>query len=590
VIGIRRALWLLAIAAGIWALSVLALGGFVLDARLFRISSRGPGNPAVIAVVAAGFAATLAARARPPGFVADAAFFYRPNAFAVALSAAITLLAVLKGAPVAGGADSFGYASQAHLWASGTLKVVDPLMHELAGIVPAAAVPPLGYMPAVEGPAFVPTYAPGLPMMMAALEWLGGPNAVFLAVPLLSGLGVWATFLMGARIATPGVGLGAALLLGTSPLYLSRAMYAESDAPVTALWALTLASLLLPGRGAALASGLAAGLAILTRPNLIPLAGIPGAFLIWRFWKNRTPLSLQRVLLFAAGSAAGCVVFGVMNDYWYGSPFVSGYGTPRDFLHWKNVVPNLARYPLWLVQSETPVVLLAVVAPFVVARLGPRLPAQEARRWLLAWLTFVAAVFGSYVLFRPWDDPGFLRYLLPAFPAIFALTSVAVAGSAGYLPGAAQAIAPALVLSGLAIFNMTEWRSQRVFDHQGTLLYRTMGEYLASRLPDRSVVLSMQHSGSVRYYSGHSTVRWDLIPAGRLDDTIGRLHELGYHPYVVLEGWEEPLFRDRFAASRFGALDWRPVALTRPATVSLYDVEQKQSAAPQPETEILLHR
>ena len=50
------------------------------------------------------------------------------------------------------------------------------------------------------------------------------------------------------------------------------------------------------------------------------------------------------------------------------------------------------------------------------------------------------------------------------------------------------------------------------------------------------------------------------------------LREAGYLPYLVLEPWEESLFRERFTGkSRIGALDWPPSAQIGTA-VRIYDV------------------
>src|SRR6185295_3687578 len=116
-----------------------------------------------------------------------------------------------------------------------------------------------GYTPAPHGPAIVPVYAPGLPMVMAIFERLAGPQAVFYVVPLLGGVAVWATYLMGTGVAGRMVGLSAAVMLATSPVFLYQLMFPMSDVPVTAWWALCLALLACKRRDASLAAGLIAG-------------------------------------------------------------------------------------------------------------------------------------------------------------------------------------------------------------------------------------------------------------------------------------------------------------------------------------------
>ena len=52
---------------------------------------------------------------------------------------------------MAGGSDSYGYVSQAHLWATGKLRVEPPLYDELKPIIPVRALAPLGYVISNDG-------------------------------------------------------------------------------------------------------------------------------------------------------------------------------------------------------------------------------------------------------------------------------------------------------------------------------------------------------------------------------------------------------------------------------------------------------
>ena len=47
---------------------------------------------------------------------------------------------------------------------------------------------------------------------------------------------------------------------------------------------------------------------------------------------------------------------------------------------------------------------------------------------------------------------------------------------------------------------------------RGEARYRTVGEFVARELPERSLFLTMQHSGSLRYYGRRTTLRYDWIP------------------------------------------------------------------------------
>jgi hypothetical protein len=103
--------------------------------------------------------------------------------------------------------------------------------------------------------------------------------------------------------------------------------------------------------------------------------------------------------------------------------------------------------------------------------------------------------------------------------------------------------------------------------------YITIARDARTIAPSDAVFLSMQHSGSERFYGGRLTVRYDAIEAGTLDRAIEILRAKGFHPYFLLDGWEEPRFRERFGqASPMGRLDWNPVRRwPSPTQTALYD-------------------
>jgi hypothetical protein len=62
------------------------------------------------------------------------------------------------------------------------------------------------------------------------------------------------------------------------------------------------------------------------------------------------------------------------------------------------------------------------------------------------------------------------------------------------------------------------------------------------------VVLAALHSGSIRFYGQRETIRWDQIPADKLEATLHNLRDQGYEPYLALDvPSEPPLFDERFA-------------------------------------------
>ena len=79
---------------------------------------------------------------------------------------------------------------------------------------------------------------------------------------------------------------------------------------------------------------------------------------------------------------------------------MSGYGSLSAVYDWHNIWPNLLRYPKWVVDSQTPVVLAAFAAPWLVGRIAPRGGThRDARLISGSWICFVIAVLGAVITF-----------------------------------------------------------------------------------------------------------------------------------------------------------------------------------------------
>jgi hypothetical protein len=68
---------------------------------------------------------------------------------------------------------------------------------------------------------------------------------------------------------------------------------------------------------------------------------------------------------------------------------------------------------------------------------------------------------------------------------------------------------------------------------------------------------------------------WDALDPGWLDRATAYIRTRGYQPYLLFEGWEEPLFRQRFAGNAIARLDWPPAAEIA-GQVRLYRFEDRE--------------
>jgi hypothetical protein len=101
------------------------------------------------------------------------------------LSLCLSGVGLFYGSRALGGADTYGYISQAELWLRGDLKIDQTFAGRAPWPKPEATFAPLGYSPSpVDRRLIVPIYSPGLPMMLAAAKRLGGQQAMFWIVPV----------------------------------------------------------------------------------------------------------------------------------------------------------------------------------------------------------------------------------------------------------------------------------------------------------------------------------------------------------------------------------------------------------------------
>ena len=123
---------------------------------------------------------------------------------------------------------------------------------------------------------------------------------------------------------------------------------------------------------------------------------------------------------------------------------------------------------------------------------------------------------------------------------------------------------------------VVQWRSAvnlGVFHWQeGEQRYVQVARAVASGTPPNAMLLAMQHSGSLRYYTHRPTLRYDELAPGLLDKAIADLEAKGYRPYAVLEDFEVEVFRKRFPGSRYGQLSQDPIVEGMPVRAVMYDL------------------
>jgi 4-amino-4-deoxy-L-arabinose transferase-like glycosyltransferase len=457
------------------------------------------------------------------------------------LVVALTFLALAHGVRfgtfTASGPDSYGYVSQADLWLKGTLIIAQPLHDEFSWRWANMALSPLGYVPGEIGGTMVPIYSPGLPLLMAAFKALGGEPAVYLVVPLLGALAVWLTYRLGLKFGDGYVAALASVALLVSPIFLSRLVWPMSDVPAMAWWLAAIVLAAEPSMARTSLAGGAAAAAILTRPNLLPLALLVGLFILMR--RRSTGARLSHAAVFTLAMLPGPIAVAVINNHLYGSPFTSGYGPVDTIYATRYFFTNLLQYPTWIV-TQTPFILLALAAPFLLRRAGRR----EVSHLSVFGLIFFAGVLLLYLWYTPFEDPEYLRFLLPGYPLMLAAAAAAFDQLA---PTAPRRRRTAFAAVALIVVVYGVWHGRSAFRTRGYEARYRAAAQIAATLPENAVFLSNLHSGSLRYYAHRLTLRFEWLAPDVFVTALEQLRNSGRPVFVVLDGGEREAFRARYA-------------------------------------------
>lgn len=438
---------------------------------------------------------------------------------ALALAAYAAVLASNIGA-VAGGSDSSGYMNHARLIARGTLHAP---VRAIPGL-PESQAPeylyvPLGFRPAKAGGGLVPTYPSGLALMLAAAQpiagWRHAGDLVILLhalAGLLAAFGVCRMSGLGRRWSL----LGAALV-GLSPVYLFMSLQAMSDVP-SLFWTSAAVLAAMAGRRRpawALAAGAAVAVDVLLRPANL-LAFVPLAVALGR--------SPRRWALFIAGGLPGAAFFAAHSHAAYASYLATGYGDASNSFLASFIPATLLHYAKWLPALFTPLVVLALGLPFARGAAG-------GVKWLLGtWILVYAGFYSTYLCTH--EAWWYLRFLLPAAPAIAAATLLVLRGLLSRLPAALD---PGRSTGALCAAFALVALSSGLWDHRlyvfgvgrEELRYGLAADWMRAHLPPDAVCLSMQASGALEYYTDFTLMRWDMLNkdnVGRVEAAIRAAH------------------------------------------------------------------
>ncbi len=477
------------------------------------------------------------------------------RSFAFAALAAYGIVLVSHASYSCGGADTSGYLNHARSLSRGDLVKPIPAGVRL-GINHAQHLItiPLGYAVGPNPGTMVPVYPPGFPIHMAVLArvfgWERGP---FLVSPILAVIGLLVFFALARELGlSRKEAMAGTAILAFQPVYVLLALRPMSDMTATTWAGITVLAALSARRRSewGYGAGLAFVIGCLVRPTNALLL-LPLAFAL--------PMTAAVLARFAVGAAPVLAFALGFNHFVYGHALQTGYGSSvasefalsffrRRFNH----------YTHWLGRTFTPLLPLAWIG-VVAGRTRWR------DRFLL--LTWFLAFFVVFCCYRHYDAWWYLRFMMPAFPALIIGAIVAVRPILRAFRVTVQwparalnspNLLPILLLLFVLVGERREAMRQDVFGSAGEeAVYPRACRFAAERLPDNAIVLSFLMSGALEYYTDLTYLRFDtMVPRRTAKHLFLETTDQGYRWFALLH----PAELDEFERRDLG--EWRTIATT----------------------------
>ena len=455
---------------------------------------------------------------------------------------------------VAGGADSSGYLNFAWRLRHGNLQEPVKALDALGlGEDFSPFFRPIGFSWGVNSRIMVPAYPVGLPLHMVFFaEIFGWDIGPYLVSPIAALIGLFLMYCLARQFRlSRSFSLVGAAILAAFPVYLFTAVQPMSDI-LASVWgvAAILAGLLSRKRSAwAIVAGAAFGMGFLVRPaNVLILLALMLAL----------PFKPKIYAKFVLGGALFGVFQAILNHSLYGSMLTTGYrGELISQLGAKDLWPRFLFYGRWLIKMLTPLVPLA----WLLAMLDRKVVGKD--RLLLFFWFFPFLIF--YCFYQPYNSWTLLRYLLPALPALIVSALLVLRECMDYFRQKFQASRKTLqkprqlskkilaalptVIAALLFFlvistEIIQVRKLKLLDvNEFEAVYKRSCLSIKKTLPEKSVILSLQMSGALAYYTNFLPCLWDQGQSQQFSLIFEKASERGYSIYALLFPSEENEFQ-----------------------------------------------
>ena len=454
-----------------------------------------------------------------------------------------------------GGSDSSGYVNTARLITAG--RIVEPVAALKQLDLPDGFLRvflPLGFVPGARPGTMAPYYPPGLPLQFAFAGIVAGWNyGPFVVSPFAALVSLLLVYKVARELGLSRLFAAAgAAVLALCPVFLFQAEQPMSDVVAT-MWSLAAVLCALRSRRRdawAAGAGAAFGMAVLVRPADLLLL-IPLLFAL--------RLRVRSGLFFVLGAAPFAAFLLAWNTAAYGGPFRTGYsGDLAQGLAFANLPMRFRHYGLWLVKLLSPL----VPAGWLLLWADRRVTARD-RALLVSWFS---VFFLFYCLWGAYEAWWYTRYLLPGVPAMI-VASLIVARDGLHVGKEDRGVnlrRVAAVLAFAAVLAVEHGQIRRlgVLEiGEGEKVYPDTCRLAESKLPPGSLLVSMQMSGAIRYYTALTPVRWDWIEPGQAPVLREHARARGRALYALLAPYEVERLQERLPGA------WTKIGIVRDVTL-----------------------
>jgi hypothetical protein len=185
----------------------------------------------------------------------------------------------------------------------------------------------------------------------------------------------------------------------------------------------------------------------------------------------------------------------------------------------------------------------------------------------------IVLLWGFYCAYLEFDSWGYLRFLLPSWP----LMTVGVGALTVWVAtfGRAAAWLAGIVIVAVGVSNTMQASHRDVFQQRQAARHDApIGRLVQMHTPPNSVLLVSERSGSMRYYGGRVTLRYDLLHKEWLDRAVAWLTAKGVRVYAVLDRRQADEVKARFSTQYSATALDRPFLIYEPAGTALFDLSQ----------------